>query len=167
MSDTYQNDQDMCLDWDSAIENDGQEFITLEEGDYNFTVTGLERGRFPGGPKIPACNKASITMQVNTDEGIAVIRTDLLLYKTLEWKLASFFRCIGLKKHGERVQLDWNAIVGCHGRAHFKPRPYKDKNGEDRLANDVERFYDWDEKYFPAKAPKFVDQGVVLGELPF
>ena len=27
--------QDMCMDWDSAIETDGQEFITLEEGDYN------------------------------------------------------------------------------------------------------------------------------------
>ena len=45
----YQN-SNMFLDWDDAIESDGQEFITLEEGDYNFTVTGFERGRFPGGP---------------------------------------------------------------------------------------------------------------------
>ena len=168
MSDTYRNDQDLCLDWDATIEDDGQEFITLEEGDYNFTVTGFERGRFPGGPKIPACNKATITMQVKTDAGLAVIRTDLLLYKTLEWKLASFFRCVGLKKHGERVQIDWNTIVGCRGRAHFKTRSYKDKNGEDRVTNDVERFYDWDEKNFPVEAPKLIDQDDdVLGELPF
>ena len=66
MSDIYRNDQDLCLDWDATIEDDGQEFITLEEGDYNFTVTGFDRGRFPGGPKIPACNKATVTMQVKT-----------------------------------------------------------------------------------------------------
>ena len=33
MADTYMNDQNMFLDWDDAIESDGQEFITLEEGD--------------------------------------------------------------------------------------------------------------------------------------
>ena len=49
------------MDWDDAIENDGQEFIILPEGDYNFMVTGFERGRFPGSAKIPACNKATIT----------------------------------------------------------------------------------------------------------
>ena len=35
------NAQEMCMDWNDAIENDGQEFVTLEEGDYNFTVTGF------------------------------------------------------------------------------------------------------------------------------
>ena len=58
MSDTTMNNQNMFLDWDDAIENDGQEFIVLPEGDYNFTVTDFERGRFPGGQKIPVCNKA-------------------------------------------------------------------------------------------------------------
>ena len=63
MADNYQN-QNMFLDWDDAIENDGQEFVTLEEGDYNFTVTGFERGRFPGSAKLPACNKATLTPAV-------------------------------------------------------------------------------------------------------
>ena len=58
------NAQEMCMDWNDAIENDGQEFVTLEEGDYNFTVTGFERGRFPGSVKIPPCNKAAITIAV-------------------------------------------------------------------------------------------------------
>ena len=84
MADTYMNDQNMFLDWNDEIENDGQEFVTLEEGDYIFEVTGFERGRFPGGPKIPACNKAALTLQVKTPDGVAVIRTDLLLYKTME-----------------------------------------------------------------------------------
>ena len=149
MTDTYMNDQNMVMDWNDTIENDGQEFVILEEGDYNFTVTGFERGRFPGGPKVPACNKAALTLQVKTDEGIAVIRTDLLLYRSLEWRISAFFRCIGQKKHGERLVMDWNRVVGSQGRAHFKPRTYTDRDGNERQANDVDRFYDWDEKYFP------------------
>ncbi len=151
MADDYRNPQDGCLDWDDTIENDGQEFIILPEGDYNFTVTDFERGRFPGGPKVPPCNKASLTLQVKTDDGIANVRTDLLLYRSLEWRISAFFRCIGQKKHGERLTMNWNKVVGSKGRAHFKPRNYTDKDGNDRQANDVDRFYDYDEKFFPAE----------------
>ena len=152
----YQNNN-MFLDWDDAIESDGQEFVILEEGDYNFTVTDFERGRFPGGPKIPPCNKAALTLQVKTPDGVAICRTDLLLYKTMEWKLSAFFRCIGQKKHGERLVMDWNRVIGSRGRAHFKPRAYTDRDGNERQANDLDRFYDWDEKYFPAEESQFVE----------
>ena len=152
----YQNNN-MFLDWDDAIESDGQEFVILEEGDYNFTVTDFERGRFPGGAKIPPCNKAALTLQVKTPDGVAICRTDLLLYKTMEWKLSAFFRCIGQKKHGERLVMDWNRVIGSRGRAHFKPRAYTDRDGNERQANDLDRFYDWDEKYFPAEESQFVE----------
>lgn len=161
-----ENEKNMFLDWDDAIESDGQEFVTLEEGDYNFTVTGFERGRFPGGAKIPACNKASLTLQVRTADGIAVIHTDLLLYRSLEWRISAFFRCIGQKKHGERLVMDWNKVIGSRGRAHFKPRTYTDRDGNERTANDVDRFYDWDEKYFPVGEDGFVELGPD-DDLPF
>jgi len=48
----------MEMGWDDTIQEDGQELVLLDGGDYNFTVTNFERGRFPGGQKIPACNKA-------------------------------------------------------------------------------------------------------------
>ena len=147
MADNYQN-QNMFLDWDDAIENDGQEFVTLEEGDYNFTVTGFERGRFPGGPKIPACNKAALTLQVQTADGIAIIHTDLLLYRSLEWRISAFFRCIGQKKHGERLVMDWNKVLGSQGRAHFKPRNYTNSYGEEQTVNDIDRFIDYDPAFF-------------------
>jgi hypothetical protein len=167
MAENYQNDQNMFLDWNDTIESDGQEFITLEEGDYIFEVTGFERGRFPGGQKIPACNKAALTLQVKTDAGVAVIKTDLLLYKTMEWKLSSFFRCIGQKKHGERVAMDWTRVIGSRGRAHFKPRTYTDRDGNERQANDVDRFYDWEEKYFPAERVRMAELSGDGDELPF
>ena len=162
----YEN-KDKCMGWNDAIENDGQEFLILEEVDYIFTVTGFERGRFPGGPKVPACNKAALTLQVKTDEGIATIRTDLLLYRSLEWRLSAFFRCIGQKKHGERLEMDWSRVIGSRGRAHFKPRTYTDRDGNERQANDVDRFYDWEEKYFPAEEAKLTDLSGDDDELPF
>lgn len=70
------NDQNMCMDWDDAIESDGQEYVLLEEGDYNFQVVDFERGRFPGSAKIPPCNKAALTLQVKTADGkIATIKS--------------------------------------------------------------------------------------------
>lgn len=95
------------MDWNDSIESDGQEFILLEEGDYNYVVTNFERGRFPGGQKIPACNKATITVQVDTADGVASIKFDLLLYRSVEWKISAFFRSIGQKKHGKKLYLDY------------------------------------------------------------
>lgn len=154
----FNNNQNMCMGWDDQIENDGQEFIILPEGDYNFTVTEFERGRFPGSAKIPACNKATLTLEVKTNEGVAYVKTDIILYRSLEWKISSFFRCIGQKKHGERLTMNWNAVLGSRGRAHFKPRTYIGNDGQERQANDCDRFYDWDEKFFDFTT-QFTDVG--------
>ncbi len=151
MADTYTNNQNMMMDWNDVIESDGQDYIILEEGDYNFEVTGFERGHFPGGPKIPACNKATLTLQVKTDNGVAMARTDLFLYRSVEWRISAFFRCIGKKKKGERVEMDWNHVVGARGRAHFKPKTFTGRDGDERQANEVTRFYDWEEQYFPVQ----------------
>ena len=143
------------MDWDDVIQDDGQEFVVVPEGDYTFTVTGFERGRFPGSAKIPACNKATISINIDNDKGVANARFDLILYRTLEWKIASFFRCIGQKKHGEKVVMNWNGIIGARGRAHIKPRTYQ-KGNEDRQVNDVDRFYDYDESmgFAPVNDPE-------------
>ena len=134
------------MDWGDTIENDGKDYIVLPEGDYTFTVRSFERGRFPGGPKLPACPKAVILMDVDSEQGQAEAKVDLILYRSLEWKLAAFFRCIGQKKHGEPLVMNWDRVTGSRGRAHFKPRPFTGKNGNEMQANDVERFYDYDEK---------------------
>ena len=128
------------LGWDDTIENDGGEYIVLPEGDYPFTVTSFERGSFPGGAKIPACNKAVLTLTVEHEGTSVNVKTDIILYKTIEWKISAFFRCIGLKKHGEKLKMKWGEVVGRTGRAHFKPRDGRDG----RQFNDVDRFLDPD-----------------------
>lgn len=130
------------IGWDDQISVDGEQYVVLEEGDYDFTVTGFERGRFPGSKKIPACNKAVLALTVYTPEGTANVKYDLILWSSLEWKISAFFRAIGQKKSGEAFVPKWNQVVGAKGRAHFKPRKYSTQDGEERLANDVASFYD-------------------------
>lgn len=142
------------IGWDDELTNDGQEYILLEEGDYNFTVKAFERGRFPGSSKIPACNKAMLTIEVETPEGTATAKVDLILWSTLEWKLSEFFRCIGQKKHGEPLRPRWNEVVGSKGRAHFKPREYTKKDGSKGISNDVTKFLDYDPAVMRGSVPQ-------------
>ena len=142
-----------ALDWNGTIEEDGQGFVLLEEGDYEFTVTGFERGRHNGSAKIPECNKAILTLSVETSAGVAQIKTSMLLYKTVEWKLSSFFRCIGQKKHGERLVMDWDHVLGASGKAHFVQRTYTGNDGTLKKTNDVAYFIDHIEE------GKFTPQG--------
>lgn len=138
----YENDG--CMDWGDAIEMDSPEYIILPEGDYIFEVVNFERDRFPGGAKIPPCNKATLTLKVKADNGIARIKTDLILHRSLEWKLSAFFRSIGQKKTGEKLIPNWQTVKGSKGRAHITVREYTDRNGNDREANDVDKYYDYD-----------------------
>lgn len=146
-----ENKRNMELGWYDTIEDDGSGFIILKEGDYNFTVTDFERGRFPGSAKIPPCNKAVVTLAVQCDEGLAYVKTDIILARNLEWRISSFFRCIGQKKHGEKLVMNWDKIIGSVGRAHFKPRTYITNDGEERQVNDVGSFYDYEPGFFEKK----------------
>lgn len=139
------------ISWDDEISSDDSQYIILEEGDYNFTVTNFERGRFPGSAKLPACNKAALTLAVETPEGTAFIKYDLILWSSLEWKISEFFRAIGQKKHGEKFVPRWNAVIGAKGRGRFKPRTYTKKDGTKGETNDAEKFYDFDPNFFPGE----------------
>lgn len=156
------------MDWDDAIENDGSEYVILPEGDYNFHITDFERGRFPGSAKIPACNKATISAEVKTEDGkTAYVKFDLILYRSLEWRLSGFFRCIGQKKKGERLTMNWNKVNGSRGRAHFKPRTYTNKDGEERQTNDIDYFIDYEDSFFADEDEFMSIPDGVADELPF
>ena len=140
MSDYMDNNE--TFDWGSEIEVDGQEFVTIEPGDYIFTVTGVERKQFKGSDKIPPCNQVVVKMEVETQKGKANVFENLYLAKVNEWRLSAFFRCLGMKKHGEKLKMDFPGAVGRKGYATFGTRKY---NGE--YYNTLVKYYDYD----PAK----------------
>ena len=144
------NTQNMEMGWDDAIMEDGQQYLLLDEGDYDFTVAGFERARHAGSDKIPPCNKAVVSLLIDTPNGSVVIKVDILLYRTLEWRISSFFRSIGQKKHGERLVMDWSKVPGANGRAHIKVREYTDKWNTIRKRNEVAYFIDREDTPVPA-----------------
>ena len=131
-----------AMAWDDTIGTDSAKPSILEDGDYDFEVMSLEKGSFPGSQKISPCPKAMLTLGVTTSEGTVKVRTDILLSRTLEWKISEFFRCIGEKKHGEKIVMNWDKVVGAKGRAHFKPREYVTQAGDTRKVNDVDHYLD-------------------------
>ncbi len=129
------------LQWDDTITKDSSDFILLPEGDYNFTVESFERGRHTGSGKLPACNKAVLTLRIDAAEGTARITHNLFLHSKTEGMLSSFFTCIGQKKKGEPLKMDWGRVTGASGRCKVGIHAYKNKDGEDRKSNDIKRFY--------------------------
>lgn len=118
------SDEIKVLDWDDEIQDDGNgEFVILEEGDYEFTVSKFERSHYTpsADAKTPACNQANITIKIETANGDCFITEKFPLASTMEWKISAFFRSIGLKKHGEKLKMQWNESIGLKGKA-ISPR---------------------------------------------
>ena len=75
------------------------------------------------------------------------MKFDLILSKSLTWKLPSFFRSIFQKKV-VKTTMDWNKVLGAKGRAHIKQKVYTNQSDEEKNINDLDYFIDYDEKSF-------------------
>lgn len=129
------------LGWDDEIEKDGLDFVLLPEGDYDFTVKKFERGRFQGSAKLPACNQAKLELTIHSPEyGDQTIFHNLYLHTITEGLLSAFFSSIDQKKKGERLRMNWNAVIGARGRCQIEHNKYMSK-GEERVNNQVKKFY--------------------------
>lgn len=115
-----------ALDWDSEIEQEN-EFVLLPEGEYKFTVMSFERQRFNGSDKMGPCPVAKLTLEVTDGKLKATVFERLFLNSKAEWKLSSFFGAIGQKKHGEKLKMDWQSVVGSSGRAKIGVRKYNNR----------------------------------------
>lgn len=138
------------LGWDDEIKKDGSDFILLPEGDYDFTVESFERGRHNGSEKLPPCNKAILKLRIETPEGTALINHNLFLHTRTEGMISAFFTSIGQKKKGEKVKMNWNAVIGAKGRCKVGIHEWTGNDGEKRQGNDVKKFYPFERKKFEA-----------------
>ena len=121
----YNNNFERELGWDDVIQQD-QEFVLLPEGLYEFTVTGFERARHnpSGNGKLPACNKAIVSVEVVAPQGKVTMKHNLFLHSSTEGMLSAFFGAIGQKKKGSKLQMDWNTITGARGVCKVGIRTY-------------------------------------------
>ena len=129
------------LDWDDEISHES-DFVLLPEGDYNFKVTGFERARHEGSAKLPPCNKAIITLEINSTSGKAYIKHNLFLHTKCEGLISAFFIGIGQKKHGEPLRMNWSKVIGATGRCKIGIREWTNNAGEKMQSNEVKKFYE-------------------------
>lgn len=123
-----ENTFDREFGWEDEIMEEGSEYTLLKEGDYKFTVKSFERGRHNGSEKMPACNKAILNIEVDGGNGETVfVNHTLFLHSKSEKSLSNFFLSVGLKKKGEPLRMNWNAVPGATGRCHITPREYNGK----------------------------------------
>lgn len=140
------------LGWDDEIQNDGPEFVVLPEGDYNFEVVKFERGRHNGSEKLPPCNKAIVTIKIEGREGVALITHNLFLHSKCEGMLCSFFTGIGQRKHGEKLKMNWNNIIGSKGKCKVGIRKWTSNEGNEYTNNEIKKFYEPKENAAPQQA---------------
>lgn len=130
------------IGWDAPIENDSPEFVLLPDGDYDFEVIEFERARHNGSDKLPPCNKAVVHIKVEGAGGVSIIKHNLFLHSITEGMLCAFFTGIGQRKKGEKVTMNWNAVVGSKGRAKVGTRKYKNNDGKELEFNEIKKFYE-------------------------
>jgi len=130
------------LDWGDTVTKD-EAFSLLPEGDYNFTITGFERGRYAGGDKLPECNKAVITIKVDDGVNTGTIVHNFFLLDTWENRIGAFFLAIGLKKKGEPVSIaKFSDCIGKTGRCKVIVDEYTNRQGSKNKSNRISTFYE-------------------------
>lgn len=133
------------IGYEGMIENEDGGFTLLPEGDYDFTVSKITRGRYEGSDKMPACNSVTVELTVLGPQDKATISERFFLVKKFEWKLSQFFLSIGVKKHGEPLMMRWN-IEGLRGKCKVYVDHYKKQDGSDGQSNKIKKFYAYDEQ---------------------
>jgi len=129
------------LGWEDTIENDGADFVTLPKGDYDFEVVSFERARHAGSDKLPPCNKAVVHLKIEGDAGTCTIKHNLFLHTITEGLVCSFFVSIGQRKKGEKLTMNWAAVVGSKGRAKIGIHTWKNSTtGDEMTSNEVLKF---------------------------
>lgn len=126
--------------WDDEIQSEDA-FTLLDAGDYEFEIVKFERARHEGSEKIPPCNKAVVTFKV----GGTALTENFLLCSTLEWKLSQLFLSVGLKRHGEPLRMNWQALPGKRGVCKVIVHKYM-KDGSEREINRIDKLYAYDEQ---------------------
>lgn len=132
------------IGFEGTIENEDGGFTLLPDGDYDFTVNKVTRGRFEGSDKMPACNSVTVELTIWGPQDKTIVTERFFLVKKFEWKLSQFFLSIGLKKHGEQLVMRWN-IEGYRGKCKVYVDHYKKSDGSDGQSNKIKKFYAYDE----------------------
>ena len=131
----------LAMDWDDEVEDSGG-FTLLDAGYYPFTVLKLERERFEGSEKCPACPRAHLTLKVESPDEANIVHERMMLTTRSQWRISRFFEAMGFEKNPEtgKMAMHWNEVEGRMGWLKLGTRSYTDRSGRDREVNEVDEF---------------------------
>lgn len=129
------------LGFDDEID-DGQsrqfdEIYVFEPGDYEFTVKNVDRTVNDDG-----YNKVIVDLEVTDGEHTSIVKDFITLKSTVIWKIAQYFRSLGMKKHGENIKMDWKGSVGKKGMLTLLKEEAVSKQNNKYLRNSVKGYLD-------------------------
>jgi hypothetical protein len=171
--------------WGERFSADRTEHALLPEGEYRFLVIVFERKRLEMGQlgtvpaaclKLRPLNVPAEFCDPNTGLCREVVEVRLPLHRSLEWKIAQFFVCVGLVTPDEASDFlpPWDDVLGSSGAMRLSHRAWKNRAGEPRVSCDVARFLAPSEVTLPADAapaapvaPAAPGPGEVPDALPF
>lgn len=130
------------LGWDDEIKNDGPDFEILPEGDCDFEVLSYERARHGGSENLPPCNKAVVSIRLISAAGQTTIKHNLFLHTKTEGLICAYFTGCGLRKHGQKINMNFDKSVGCKGRCKVGIRKFTNDKGDTLRFNEIKKFYE-------------------------
>lgn len=123
-------------DYDTEFICDPADFPVIEEGDYDFTVTKVERANYAGGEKLPACPQLVVYMDVTNGVDTVSLRDNFYVHPKMKNKFSRFFFSVfGPESNGIAVKPSLVLeTVGMKGRCHVSKGIYKghENNNVDR-----------------------------------
>lgn len=138
---TYTDEAYDSFDCEIGAEAVGDGFKVLPPGTYAFTVRGVEKQRYGGGEKMPACWVIVVALEADADDiglGRVALIENLYMTRRQSWKVRDLFVSTGLLDKGqETFTPQWNRLVGATGVMQTANHEY---NGN--TYNDVKRFLD-------------------------
>ena len=148
--------KDGFMTWEETFEADASapERKILPAGTYPFIVEDVERTYVSDKPKsdgsvskFAGCPMANVTFRITgkTEEGeeIEITRHEnFILHKKCQWKISQLYISVGLAKQGEKLQMNWPALITRAGQCEISVNEYTKKNGEKGQSNQIERFCD-------------------------
>lgn len=133
-----------AFSWDDMINNEST-FTLVEEGDYDFKVTKVERGYHGGSAKLPACPKVTLTLAIldNSGNELTSLTHNIHMHSSMEGLISAFLLSVGLKKHGEPVRLtEFEKAPGRVGKCHVYKDKWTNDRGEEKENNKIKYFLD-------------------------
>ena len=132
------------LDYDDMLPPPN-EYKRLPEGDAAFEVLATKRGsRMMGSLGETRIIELTLSVTPCDGSGTQKLVTELKLHTKLAFLFYQFAASIGQYEHGSKdaIKIDWDRVPGSCGFCVIKHRQYKNKEGEDRVAVDVEAWLD-------------------------